>query len=149
MVVVLFFIVLNGVHINWTILLVPFNILELYVFALAIAFGLSVLYVKYRDVSHLWEVFLQGLFYATPILYPLSIVIDNAGETIAKLLMLNPVATIIQSTRYNAISHQTITTSNFIDNTFIALIPYGIIVLTTVWAIWLFRKRQRYFAEDV
>ncbi len=149
MVVVLFFIFLNGVDLTATILLVPLNILQLYLLALAIATGLAVLFVKYRDISHLWEVFLQGLFYATPILYPISIVIDNTSETVAKILMLNPVAEIIQTTRYNAISHDTITTTSFIDNPFIASIPYIVTVGIAIWAVYLFKKQQRYFAENV
>lgn len=149
MVVVLFFVVLNGVDIQWTIILLPLNIAVLYVFALAIAFGFSVLYVKFRDISHIWEVFLQGLFYATPILYPISIVVDNVGSEAAQILMLSPIATIIQSARYNAISHSTITTSGFIESTLVASIPYAIIVAIGVWAVWIFKKQQKYFAENV
>lgn len=149
MVVVLFFIILNGVDIQWTILLLPLNIALLYALALSIAFGFSVLYVKFRDISHIWEVFLQGLFYATPILYPISVVVDNVGVGVAQLLMLSPVATIIQSARYNAISHNTTTTSGFIENSLFASIPYVIIVTLAVWAIWLFKKEQKYFAENV
>lgn len=149
LIVVLFFILINGVDIKWSILLLPLNIMELYVFALAIAFALAAVYVKYRDVSHIWEVFLQGLFYATPILYPLSMVINNASPFIAKLLMLNPIAQIIQDARYSAISHQTITTSSFINNPLYVAIPYVIVALTIVFASLYFKKNQKYFAENV
>src|SRR5687768_2564352 len=60
LIVVSIFLWLNGVHLSATILLFPLNILELYIVALAIAFLLAALYVKYRDISHIWEVFLQG-----------------------------------------------------------------------------------------
>lgn len=147
--VVTMFIIINGVDIRFEMLLLPINILELYVFALAIAFGLSAIYVKYRDVSHIWDVFLQGLFYATPILYPLSMVIDNASLLIAKVMMLNPVAQIIQDARFNAISDQTITTTSFIDTWYIAIIPYIFVIVTIVCATFYFKKHQKYFAENV
>ena len=149
LVVVLFFIIINGVDIKWSILLLPLNIIELYVFALAIAFALAAFYVKYRDISHIWEVFLQGLFYATPILYPISMVIDNANLFVAKLLMLNPVAQIIQDARYNAVSHQTITTSELIKNPLYLAVPYAIILILIIFATLYFRKSQKYFAENV
>ncbi|MBP9738866.1 ABC transporter permease [Candidatus Saccharibacteria bacterium] len=147
--VVLLFIVINGVDIKWSILLLPLNVLELYVFALAIAFWLSAVFVKYRDVSHIWEVFLQGLFYATPILYPITMVIENANESVAKLMMINPLAQIIQDARYNTVTHETITTSNFINNPYIVLIPYAIVAISVVVASYYFRKNQKYFAEQV
>lgn len=148
LVVVFIFILLNGVDLKWSVLLFPFNVLELYIFALALAFLLAALYVKFRDIAHIWEVFLQGLFYATPILYPLSMVMAvNAAA--AKVLMLSPIAQVIQDARYNAISHTAVTTNSVIHNPLIQPVPYIIIAVTVVWAVWYFRKSQKYFAENV
>lgn len=146
--VVLVFILFNGVDISASVLLLPLNILELYVFSLAIAFWLSALFVKYRDIGHIWEVFLQGAFYATPILYPMSMVIERS-ETAAKILLLNPVAQIIQDARYNLITHQTATTESLIDNPFIVAIPFVFVLASIVFASWYFKKSQKYFAEKV
>ena len=55
MVVVLIFCVINGVQFTPMALLIIPLILELYIFSLAIAFFLSALNVKYRDVGYLWE----------------------------------------------------------------------------------------------
>ena len=147
--VVLMFLIINGVDIKWSILILPLNILELYIFALAIAFGLAAVYVKYRDVSHIWEVFLQGLFYATPIIYPITMVIDNVNLIIAKGLLLNPVAQIIQDARFNSISHETVTTFGFVDWSYAAFIPYVIVAISIGLAATYFKKNQRYFAENV
>ncbi len=146
--VVMIFVVVNGVDLKTSILWLPFNIIELYIFALAVAFLLSALYVKYRDIGHIWEVFLQGAFYATPILYPMSMVIEQS-ETAAKILLLNPVAQIIQDTRYNLITHQTITTESLINNPFVVAIPFLIVAVSIVYATWYFRRHQKYFAENV
>lgn len=146
--VVFIFVLINGVDINLSILLLPINILELYIFSLAIAFLLSSLYIKYRDISHLWEVFLQGLFYATPILYTVNMVMAQ-NITVAKVLLLNPIAQIIQDARYNLITHETITTSSLINNIFISSIPYIIVIVTIIVATLYFKKSQKYFAENV
>jgi ABC-2 type transport system permease protein len=147
--VVLVFIVINGVDLRATLLILPLNILEIYVFALAVAFILSAVYVKYRDLSHIWEIFLQGFFYATPILYPLTMVIDNVGRNVAELMLLNPIAQTIQDARYNAVTEQTITTFNFLDHKALIIIPYAIVILAIIYAVYYFRKNQPYFAENV
>lgn len=148
LIVVFVFIFLNGVAIKWSLLLFPVSILQLYTLALSLAFMLSALYVKFRDVSHLWEVFLQGLFYATPIIYPLSIVI-NTSPIAAKILMLSPISQIIQDARYNSIAHSVITTSSIIQNPLTRTVPYLIVLTIALFAIYYFRKSQKYFAENV
>lgn len=146
--VVSVFIVLNGVDIRASVLLFPLDILELYIFALAIAFLLSALYVKYRDISHIWEVFLQGAFYATPILYSVSMV-TTQSVTAGKILLLNPVAQVIQDARFNLITHTAETTNHLIHSKLIVLIPYVIVLLFITFSAWYFRKSQKYFAENV
>lgn len=148
LIVVLLFMLINGVDIKATVLLFPLNILELYIFSLAVAFFLAAAYVKFRDISHIWEVLLQAAFYATPILYPLSLVISKS-EIAAQVMLLNPAAQIIQDGRYNLVTHQTTTTSSLIQNPFYAVIPYVIVAVTIVFASWYFKKSQKYFAENV
>ena len=146
--VVFVFILINGVDIKPTILLLPFNILELYVLALAVAFFLSAVMVKYRDIGYVWEVVLQGAFYATPIIYPLSMVLEYSPVA-AKIMLLNPVAQIIQDSRYNTITHQTITTDSLIGNPWAVAIPYiAILALAAIAGIY-FRKNSKYFAENI
>ena len=160
LVVVLFFVILNGVDLHWSVLLLPINILFLYVFAQAIAFFLAAIYVKYRDISHIWEVIMQGAFYATPILYPVQMlagpkaktaadVLDSSHHWVAQILMLNPVAATVQDMRYNVVTHQAITTWQLFSNILWQLIPYFIIAMVVVVAVFYFKKQQKYFAENV
>lgn len=146
--VVFVFMIINQVDVKATILLLPLNILELYVFALAVAFFLAAAYVKFRDLGHIWEVFLQAAFYATPILYPLTLVTEKSVVA-AQLMLLNPVAQTIQDARYNAVTHQTTTSESLIRNPFLVIIPYLIVVVAIVAASLYFKKSQRYFAENV
>lgn len=149
LVIVVLFALLSGVDIRFTALLLPLNIIELYIFALAIAFALGALYVKYRDISHIWEVFLQGAFYATPILYPISLVAEESVIASKLLIILNPVAQVIQDARYNLISHSTLTVWNYISHGLIQAIPLLIVAVSIAIAIWYFKRSQKYFAENV
>lgn len=139
------FILFSGVDVRWEILWLPLLILELFMFALAVAFFLSALYVKFRDVNYIWEVFMQGAFYATPILYPLTMVSVEA----ARVLMLNPAAQIIQDMRYILITDKTVTIGQLYDNEWMRAIPVGIVLSAVVVAAYYFKKRSRHFAEDV
>lgn len=147
--VVFVFMIIDGVSFTWSGLLFPLNVLELYVFSVAIAFFLSAAYVKFRDISHIWEVFLQGLFYATPILYPLQMVM-KFNPLAAQLLMLSPIAVIVQDARYNLVDKSaTILNNQIIDNPFLLALPHLIIGVTVIIAVLYFRKSQKYFAENV
>jgi len=119
-------------------------LLELYIVSLAVSFLLAALFVKYRDMGFIWDVFLQGAFYATPILYPLTVVPDK----VANILMLNPMAQIIQDARHILVTDQTVVAYQILDN-FLWLIPVGLVILTVILAILYFRKNQHNFAEEV
>ena len=148
LVVVLVFVVINGVSLSWTSLLIIPLAIELYVFALAVAFFLSAINVRFRDIGYLWDVFLQAAFYATPIIYPITM-IASKSELAAKLLLMNPVAQVIQDSRYVLITHDSVTLFNMMNNKLYALIPYVIITITAVVATFYFKKHSVKFAEQV
>jgi len=139
------FIVLVGSEVRSASLMLPFIMLELFVFALAIAFFLSALFVRFRDVSYIWEVLMQGAFYATPILYPLSLV----PEKYAKLLILNPIAQIIQDARYVLVTKETLTIDALYGTHWIRLVPLCIALLLIFVSASYFRSRSKYFAEEL
>ena len=148
LVVVVIFALLNGVETSWSWLLVPLFVLELYVLSLGISFLLGAINVKYRDITSIWDVCIQALFYAAPIIYPLSMVITSSVFA-AKILLLNPIAQVIQDIRYNLITTQTITTWDFIDNFWIKIIPIAIILVIAVLGVYYFRKKSKFFAEEI
>jgi len=147
MLVVMVFVLINGVHLSLESLWVIPLIIELYVLALAIAFFLATLNVKMRDIGYLWEIFLQAAFYGTPILYPLAMVMTQSTLA-AQLIMLNPVAQAIQDIRYVLVTHQTIRLYDIVHGWEI-IIPFGIIVILTVCASIFFKRNSKYFAEQI
>ena len=145
LIIVFLFMIINGVEITWAVLWFPLILIELFVFSLAVAFFLAAAYVKYRDLGHIWEIILQGAFYATPILYPLSLIPDNA----AKILLLSPVAQIIQAARASLINPtDTITVNNFLTAP-MKYVPFVIVGVSIVMASVYFRRSSKYFAEDI
>jgi len=149
LIVVFVFALIDGVDFHWSALLFPINLLELYGLALALAFLLSAMFVKFRDISHIWDVLMQGIFYATPIFYPLQMVIQY-NLLAAKLLMLSPIAVIIQDSRYNAITHtDTITASQIIHSPWALILPHVIVLLLIVVASLYFKRSQKHFAENI
>ena len=147
--VVIIFMIFDGVDFGWSALLFPVSILILYSFALALAFFLSAVNVKYRDVGHIWEVFLQAVFYATPIIYPLQMVLqynDLAGH----LLMLSPIAVIFQNARAQLVGHENVVTADqLFSNPLWLILPYVIIIVVVVVSTWYFRNSQSKFAEQI
>lgn len=145
--VVAVFMLINGVDISWSILWLPIILIELFVFSLAVAFFLAAAYVKYRDISHIWEVLILGAFYATPILYTLNQV-EKVSPQAAKLLLLNPMAQIIQDARYSVVTHQTLTVHNFLQTPW-RYIPFLIVITSIILASVYFRRSSKYFAENI
>lgn len=69
-----------------TIFLFPFPLFYLALFALGCGLLLSVLAVFFRDIYHIYSVFLTALMYFTPIFYPVSVLPEYA----MKMVKLNP-----------------------------------------------------------
>lgn len=147
MIIIAIFMVVNNVEITWGLLLAAVFVVQIYIFALGVGFLLSTIYVKFRDIQYIWDVIMQGLFYASGILYPMSRIIEM-NETAAKVLLMNPVAQAIQDVRYFAVTQEMPTLRSITDNVFVLLAPFGIVVVTFALGAWYFHKRSPYFAED-
>ena len=148
LIIVAVLMVISGVQVYSSILLLPLYIIEIYILAIGLAFFLSTMYVKYRDVSHIWEIVMQAAFYATPIIYPLSIVMAKS-QLVARFLMMNPLAQAIQDARYSLITHETITVATLFKNEWYVTIPIAIVVIVFAGGSLYFKKNSKYFAENV
>ena len=154
LVIVALFMLINGVPLRWTMLIFPIVVVELYIFSLGVAFILSSMYVKFRDICHIWDVFMQMWFYVTPIIYPISM-IANAGTpammTIAKAIMLNPLAQIIQDARYTLIG-KTDTVWSLIGSgpwSLLKLIPVLSVIAIFALGVVIFKRASKTFTEEL
>lgn len=149
-VVVIIFCLLDGITPSWTWLLLPIVLVEFYALALGISFLLGAINVKYRDITAIWDVLTQALFYAVPIIYPISM-ISATSVTAAKILLLNPIAQCIQDARYALVTPETITTWSYVgEESFVwKFVPLAITIILLTWGSWYFRKRSKRFAEEI
>ncbi|SRR3989339_293413 len=131
------FMVIFGLKFQFSLWLLPIYLLELYLFSFGLSLILSTLFVWFRDLAHIWEILLQILFYATPIIYPLSVV----PLRFQKLAFLNPVAQIIQDIRQIFIGNQVV-------SPYFWLAPATTVVLL-IFGLIIFSKKSKYFAEEV
>ena len=85
-----------GMPLRWEILFVPLLLFVTLAFALGASFWLATLSVKYRDVSFAMGFVLQALMYASPVIYPVSLV----PESFQVIYQMNPMSAVIQGFRW-------------------------------------------------
>lgn len=80
---------------NWGVLMMPYLLLLMVLSASGVALWLTALAIQYRDVKHALNFVVQILMYATPVVYPASLV--PASYQI--LYALNPMVGVIEGFR--------------------------------------------------
>ena len=146
LVVLAVFVVASGVQPRWTWLLLPIPLALMLVFATAVGMLLSALYVRYRDIRPIWEVVLQALFYATPILYPIEAVIGHS-ETLAKVALMNPLAALIQESRHLLVGGTSLVDA--LGSTVLVAVPLAILVALTWLGLRVFDRMAPLAAEEL
>lgn len=146
--VVAVFAAFDHVQPSWGMLLIPLFVLEIYVFALGLAFLLSTINVKFRDIGYIWEVVSQALFYGSAIMFPINRVVHMSHD-IAVLLLINPLAQAIQDARYLGVTHGVDTIHTLTQSMLIIAAPFIIAVVTFIVGALYFRKRSPCFAEEI
>lgn len=87
----LFVMVVTRAELHWTVLLVPIPMMLLVGFCLGVGLVLSAIAVKFRDIMHLYSVFVTALMYLTPVIYPMSIL----PSWLYPIVRINPITNIL------------------------------------------------------
>ncbi len=140
------FMLFRGTDIGSDALFVPLLIIQLYLLGLGAAFFLSALFVRFRDIGYIWEVLIQGAFYATPILYPLDAPVPLQAQ---KILLLNPVAQIMQDMRHALVTDQARSFMSVYQSNIYRAVPIILTLVIIILGGLYFKKASKYFAEDV
>jgi ABC-2 type transport system permease protein len=149
LVVISIFMWINHVNLSWSALLSPLYIIEIFIFALGLAFILSAVFVKLRDMNYIWEIIMQALFYASAVIYPIAMVMEKS-VAMAQIILLNPVAQAIQNVRQTLVYDQTPTLYDISGgNILVSLIPIVLVIVIFVFGAWYFKKQSPTFAENV
>lgn len=146
LVIVLVFLIAFGVTPMWTWFLFPVAVAFLFTFTAAVGMTLSVLYVRFRDVAIIWLVAGQALFYATPILYPIT---AFKNPTLERLLMINPLAVIFEQVRVWMLEPQAPTAVDAARG-WLGLLPAAaIFVGVCILGVRTFEHEAPHIAEDL
>lgn len=146
LIVVAVFMTINKAEVSASAVFFPIILAEIYLFALGISLFLSAAYVKYRDISYIWEVVMQAGFYLTPILYPLSMIPKVEFQ---KILMINPMAQAIQDARALLVTPQTQTIAELFGTGGARFIPFVITIVFLLLGVLYFKKEAKTFAENL
>jgi ABC-2 type transport system permease protein len=123
------------------LLLIPL-LLELYLFVLALCLLASMLYVRYRDIGQIWEVASGALFFAAPIVYPITVLPIWARH----ILVFNPFVQILQDVRRIVIGKNA-DAVELIGHHGNHAIPLAVIFALFAVVIVLYRRDSPRFAE--
>ncbi|HWT22457.1 MAG TPA: ABC transporter permease [Solirubrobacteraceae bacterium] len=145
--VVMAFAVASGVRPRWSWLQAPVLVLLLAALVLGLAMLLSALYVRYRDVKPIWEVALQALFYGTPVIYAVETI--GVSKTVQELIMMNPVAAILEQFRHAVIDPAAPTAAAAAGGTLRLLVPLGILVAVCALGYRVFDRAAPHIAEEL
>ncbi len=144
---VLIFLFAAGGRVMWSWYELPLIFAMLVVFVAGLSLLLSALFVRYRDIEPIWDVILQALFYGTPILYSLSVVIDEVGLNVARVMLINPLTAGIQQARHAIIDPSYESPSQIFGAAYWDLLPIAVSVLTFVAGVLYFRRSAPQIAE--
>jgi ABC-2 type transport system permease protein len=128
-------------------LLVVLLLIELFVFVLGVALILGVVHVYFKDVTQVWDLALQIIFYASPILYPPRFL----PEWFRPIAFLNPLVQIIQDLRRILVPPYPgwFSASHVYGGPAGELVPIGIAFLTLAVGLILFRAKSAELPERV
>ena len=116
---------------NWTVFLLPIFVMMMAGLGLGFGILISSLTTKYRDFSFLVGFGVQLLMYASPIIYPFSILSENLRFW---LNVLNPMSSIIEAIKYGFLGEGVFSLNNLaISATYMFVLLFvGIIAFNKV-----------------
>ena len=145
--VVMFFAIINGVQLDFGVLMLLPAFVELITFATGLAFILSSFFVKYRDMGPIWELVLQAGMYSTPIIYSITYIIQRGHTGVAKIMMMNPIAQVVQDLRHHIVFDGATISLDIYDNKWMVAVPYLISIVVFIIGFTIFKKNSKKFAE--
>ena len=140
------FLMLSGGDIRLSWLQVPLLLLGLAILVFALAMLLAPLFVRYRDVQPIWDVVMQITLYASPVIYPIELALEE-NEEIARFLLFNPFAALLQQMRHAFIAESQPSAAEAIGGAVWLLIPAAITLVLLVLGWRIFSREAPLIAE--
>jgi len=128
----------SNINIDFTLIFVPFLLFQVAITGLGFGLMISSLTSKYRDLTFVMSFGVQLWMYATPIVYPLSLV----SEKYRILFCLNPMTSVVESFRYIFFKESVIK----LEYIFISI---SISILVFILGMIFFNKTEKSFLDTV
>ena len=127
-----------GVTPGWQLLFFPIFVLMALLAALAVSLWFSALHVKFRDVGHVIPFFVQFWMFASPVVYPASLI----PERWRTLYSLNPAVGVVEGFRWSLLGQRA--------PSFETILPsLGIVLILFVSGLVYFKRMERTFADVI
>ena len=123
---------------TWNVVFLPLFILLAFISALGIGLWLSALNVKYRDVRYVVPFMVQLWMYATPVVYPSSL-LDEPWRT---AMGLNPMAGVVEGFRWSLLGVDNAPGAMFAASALTACVLF-------IGGAFYFRRTERSFSDLV
>lgn len=138
LVLIVFFVIYKVSPSLSAIFMFLFYSLLLYALIVAFSFLTAPLFIRFRDLSMIWEVLLSVLLYASPIIYPLTFM----PEHIQKIMLFNPLAFIIHFSKRGLIENY------FTDISNILYMVVGV-ALIFAFSLFIYKRSEKHVAENI
>lgn len=135
-----FYFIVDGlsISISWTVLLVPYLIVLMACLGLGFGLIFTSMTTKYRDLRFLVQFGVQLLMYATPIIYPMSLIEGKLKTVIG----LNPLAHVVEAFKYGFLGRGELSAFGLAYATIFAIV---ILIL----GILIFNKTEKSFVDTI
>lgn len=137
-IVLFLFLIIFQIPLSVNLIFIPLIVLLFFFMALGVSLALAALNVYFRDIQYIWALILQAGFFATPIIYPLSVF----PSLLFRILSYNPLAQIVYLGRDVTI---------YAKEPNLASLSYTIAIAFLALCIgyWIFMRLEPRFAEEV
>jgi ABC-2 type transport system permease protein len=156
LIVVLIFAFASGVQPMLSWLELPLIILMITVLSAGVAMLLSALFVKFRDIQPIWDVFSQILFYSSPVIIPVETVRHELllrhgsfDHFLYHVYTLNPLMAVFQQFRHAMVNHATLSAGQAMGSWAQLLEPLALVSAIFVLGYWVFNRAAPHIAEDL
>ena len=128
----------SSINIDFTLIFIPLLLFQVAITGLGFGLMISSLTSKYRDLTFVMSFGVQLWMYATPIVYPLSLV----SEKYRILFCLNPMTSVVESFRYIFFKESAIKLEYIFISIFIS-------ILVLILGMIFFNKTEKSFLDTV
>ena len=128
----------SSINIDFTLIFIPLLLFQVAITGLGFGLMISSLTSKYRDLTFVMSFGVQLWMYATPIVYPLSLV----SEKYRILFCLNPMTSVVESFRYIFFKESVIKLEYIFISIFIS-------ILVLILGMIFFNKTEKSFLDTV